>query len=84
MSFSPLFTERGYLCIPVILSVLSSLAKDCMSQGAPGQEEQVQVLVGVLTNIFHKILEVVALKLRKDRDEGTQVRRHHGNTFHRL
>lgn len=68
-----LLSERGYLCIPVILSVLSSLAKDCMSQGAPGQEEQVQVLVGVLTNIFHKILEVVALKLRKDRDEGTQV-----------
>ena len=45
-----------------------------MSQGAPGQEEQVPVVIGVLTNIFHKILEVMALKLRKDREEGTQVR----------
>ncbi|XP_012670672.2 condensin-2 complex subunit G2 [Clupea harengus] len=68
-----LLSERGYLCIPAILSVLSSLGKDCMSQGAPGQEEQVPVVIGVLTNIFHKILEVMALKLRKDREEGTQV-----------
>ncbi|XP_062377592.1 condensin-2 complex subunit G2 [Sardina pilchardus] len=68
-----LLSERGYLCIPVILSVLSSLGKDCMSQGAPGQEQQMPVLIGVLTNIFHKILEVIALKLRKDQEEGAQV-----------
>ncbi|XP_063063162.1 condensin-2 complex subunit G2 [Engraulis encrasicolus] len=73
-----LCSEKGYLCMAALLSLLSSLAKDCMSQNAPGQEEErrekeVRSLVDAVANIFHKSLQVVSLKLRQEPEEGKEV-----------
>ncbi|XP_028826068.1 condensin-2 complex subunit G2 [Denticeps clupeoides] len=68
-----LLSDKGYVCIPPLLSVLTMVATDCMSQDSSGQNESLSVHTGVITNIFHKTLEVLAGRLRKEREEGEQV-----------
>uniref|UniRef100_A0AAY4CKQ6 Condensin-2 complex subunit G2 n=1 Tax=Denticeps clupeoides TaxID=299321 RepID=A0AAY4CKQ6_9TELE len=78
--FSSVFVDKGYVCIPPLLSVLTMVATDCMSQDSSGQNESLSVHTGVITNIFHKTLEVLAGRLRKEREEGEQVRRSIGGS----
>lgn len=61
------------MCIPVLLSLLTEVAQDCISHDAEGQEEQLSVTLRIIANIFQKILEVMAHRLRKDKEEGREV-----------
>ncbi|XP_053338290.1 condensin-2 complex subunit G2 [Clarias gariepinus] len=77
-----LLSERGYECVPVLLSLLAEVAQDCVSHHAEGQEEQVSVTLRIVANIFQKILEVVAHRLRKDTKEGQELCCSSGDGLH--
>ncbi|KAG7330611.1 hypothetical protein KOW79_006833 [Hemibagrus wyckioides] len=68
-----LLSEKGYMCVPVLLSLLSEVAQDCVSHDAEGQEEQLSVSLRIIANIFQKVLEVMAHRLRKDKEEGQEL-----------
>ncbi|XP_027001357.2 condensin-2 complex subunit G2 [Tachysurus fulvidraco] len=68
-----LLSEKGYMCVPVLLSLLTEVAQDCVSHDAEGQEEQLSVSLRIIANIFQKILEVMAHRLRKDKEEGQEL-----------
>ena len=74
-------SEKGYRCVPLLVSVLTEVAENYVPQDAPGQEEQEvgqhdgqsPVILGVVANVFQKVLEVLARRMRKEPEEGQEV-----------
>lgn len=68
-------SEAGYLCIPAVLPIL----KEVVNSYVPGEnsqenpEDPTTVILGVVANIFQKIIELLARRLRKEPEEGKQV-----------
>ncbi|KAM9417840.1 condensin-2 complex subunit G2 isoform 1-T2 [Salvelinus alpinus] len=67
-----LLSEKGYLCVPLLLSVLTEVAENYVPENQ-GQDDQSSIILSVVTNIFQKILEVMARRLRKDPEEGQEL-----------
>ncbi|KAG5850328.1 hypothetical protein ANANG_G00081060 [Anguilla anguilla] len=65
-----LLSEKGYQCLPQLLSVLKEVAEDCLAQSAQTPSDQLSVLLSVVANVFQKVLETVARTLRKQPEEG--------------
>ncbi|KAK2913973.1 hypothetical protein Q8A67_002372 [Cirrhinus molitorella] len=70
---SVLQTERGYMCIPHVLALITEVAQGCLSHTAEAQEEQQSLTIRILTNIFQKVVEIIAHRLRKDKEEGQEL-----------
>ena len=74
------FAEAGYLCIPTLLLILKEVPEsfapgdDDAKQTQEGQEDATTVILGVVANIFQKIIELLARRLRKEPEEGKLVR----------
>ncbi|XP_029934938.1 condensin-2 complex subunit G2 [Myripristis murdjan] len=71
-----LLSEKGYLCVPPMLSVLKEVAESYTPEEDQGQEDQkhpTTVILGVVANIFQKIVELLARCLRKEPEEGKQL-----------
>jgi hypothetical protein len=66
------FSEKGYLCVPLLLFVLTEVVENYVPEN---QDNQSSIILTVVTNVFQKILEVMARCLRKDPEEGQEVRR---------
>lgn len=69
-----LHIEKGYICTPHVLAMLTEVAQSCLSNNAEGQEDQMSLTIRILTNIFQKVVEIIAHRLRKDKEEGQEVR----------
>ena len=71
------FPEAGYLCIPAILPILKEAVKDYMpeanEQAQENHEDPTTVILGVVANIFQKVIELLARRLKKEPEEGKQV-----------
>lgn len=75
------FAEAGYLCIPTILPILKEVTEsftpdDDNKQAEEGQEDATTVILGVVSNIFQKIIELLARRLKKEPEEGKLVCSH--------
>ncbi|KAI1889174.1 hypothetical protein AGOR_G00176360, partial [Albula goreensis] len=68
-----LLSEKGYLCMSLLLSVLKDMAEDCLSQSAQSENDQLNILLSVIANVFQKVLETIARRLRTEREEGLQL-----------
>uniref|UniRef100_A0A3P8N6D9 Non-SMC condensin II complex, subunit G2 n=1 Tax=Astatotilapia calliptera TaxID=8154 RepID=A0A3P8N6D9_ASTCA len=72
-----LLSEAGYLCIPAVLPILkevaNSYAPEDSKEPEENQEDPTTVILGVVSNIFQKIIELLARRLRKDPEEGKQL-----------
>lgn len=67
--------EKGYMCIPPVLALLTEVAQGCLShKPEEDQEDQLSLTIRILTNIFQKVVEIIAHRLRKDKEEGQEVR----------
>ncbi|NXO78700.1 CNDG2 protein, partial [Sitta europaea] len=64
-------TERGGFCAPVLLCVLKEIIEGSLNQNT--ETEEVTSLFHTLQNIFQKILECVAHRLKKEQEEGIQL-----------
>ncbi|NXY56383.1 CNDG2 protein, partial [Callaeas wilsoni] len=64
-------TERGGCCAPVLLCALKEIIEASLTQNM--ETEEVTNLFHTLQNVFQKILECVALRLKKEQDEGIQL-----------
>uniref|UniRef100_A0A8C7HBR3 Non-SMC condensin II complex, subunit G2 n=1 Tax=Oncorhynchus kisutch TaxID=8019 RepID=A0A8C7HBR3_ONCKI len=65
-----LLSEKGYLCVPLLLFVLTEVAENYVPEN---QDNQSSIILTVVTNVFQKILEVMARCLRKDPEEGQEL-----------
>jgi len=78
VGFSFVISEAGYLCIPAVLPILKEVANCCVPEdehhGQENREHAAPVILGVVANIFQKIIELLARRLRKEPEEGKQVR----------
>ncbi|XP_073693096.1 condensin-2 complex subunit G2 [Garra rufa] len=70
---SVLQNEKGYMCIPHVLALLTEVAQGCLSHMTEAQEEQQSLTIRILTNIFQKVVEIIAHRLRKDKEEGQEL-----------
>ncbi|KAM6900149.1 condensin-2 complex subunit G2 [Xenentodon cancila] len=69
-----LLSEAGYLCIPAVLPILKEVANSCTpEENSQDQEDATSVVLGVVANIFQKIIEVLARRLRKEPEEGKRL-----------
>lgn len=72
-----MFAEAGYLCIPAVLLILKEVADSYVpednNQAQENQEDPTTVILSVVANIFQKIIELLARRVRKDPEEGKQV-----------
>uniref|UniRef100_H3CJY7 Non-SMC condensin II complex, subunit G2 n=1 Tax=Tetraodon nigroviridis TaxID=99883 RepID=H3CJY7_TETNG len=72
-----LLSEAGYLCIPPVLQVLkevvSSYTPEEEIQHQEGREDPAAVILGVVANLFQKVIELLARRLRKQPEEGKQL-----------
>ncbi|KAK7881759.1 hypothetical protein WMY93_030168 [Mugilogobius chulae] len=71
-----LVSEAGYLCIPAILPILKEVADSYVpedNEALDNSENPTTVILGVVANIFQKIIELLARRLRKDPEEGQQL-----------
>uniref|UniRef100_A0A4W5N9R8 Uncharacterized protein n=1 Tax=Hucho hucho TaxID=62062 RepID=A0A4W5N9R8_9TELE len=67
-----LLSEKGYLCVPLLLSVLTEVSENYVPENQ-AQDDQSSIILSVVTNVFQKILEVMAQRLRKDPEEGQEL-----------
>ncbi|XP_061820765.1 condensin-2 complex subunit G2 [Nerophis lumbriciformis] len=72
-----LLSDTGYLCIPAVLPLLKEVM-DCVvledNRHAEGDEEDAAtVCLDVVANIFQKIIELLARRLKKEPEEGKQL-----------
>lgn len=69
--------EAAYLCIPPALQLLkevvSSYTPEEENQHQENQEDPTAVILGVVANLFQKVIELLARRLRKQPEEGKQV-----------
>ncbi|KAJ0022850.1 hypothetical protein NQD34_014984 [Periophthalmus magnuspinnatus] len=71
-----LLSEAGYLCIPMILPILKEVADSYApdnNEALDNPENPATVILGVVANIFQKIIELLARHLRKNPEEGQQL-----------
>ncbi|XP_039646842.1 condensin-2 complex subunit G2 isoform X3 [Perca fluviatilis] len=74
-----LLSEAGYLCIPAVLPILKEVVdsygpEDNNNNPAQENEEDATtVILSVVGNIFQKIIELLARRLRKEPEEGKQL-----------
>ncbi|KAM3860758.1 condensin-2 complex subunit G2 [Diretmus argenteus] len=71
-----LLSERGHTCVPLLLPVLKEVTESYApkdSQSRDDQEDPAAINLGVVTNIFQKIVELLAQQLRKEPEEGKQL-----------
>ncbi|XP_039936835.1 condensin-2 complex subunit G2 [Hirundo rustica] len=64
-------TERGGFCAPVLLCTLKEIIEASLNQNTA--TEEVTNLFQALQNVFQKILECVAHRLKKEQEEGIQL-----------
>ncbi|NXN84882.1 CNDG2 protein, partial [Bombycilla garrulus] len=62
---------RGGFCAPVLLCILKEIIEASLDQNA--ETEEVTNLHNTLQNVFQKILEFVAQRLKKEQEEGIQL-----------
>jgi len=87
--FSLLFPGTGYLCIPAVLLILKEVADSLVpednnnsNQARENEEDATTVVLCVVANIFQKIIELLARRLKKEPEEGKRVRRRRTSFFH--
>ncbi|XP_039983579.1 condensin-2 complex subunit G2 isoform X2 [Xiphias gladius] len=71
-----LLSEAGYLCVPALLPILKEVADSYAPDNEQAQENQegaTTVILGVVANIFQKIIELLARRLRKEPEEGKKL-----------
>ncbi|XP_075903723.1 condensin-2 complex subunit G2 isoform X3 [Nelusetta ayraudi] len=68
-------SEAGHLCIPVVLSILNEVVSSYVPEGSwqDADEAPAAVALGVVANIFQKVIEVMALRLKKEPEEGKKL-----------
>ncbi|NWT68897.1 CNDG2 protein, partial [Prunella himalayana] len=71
MALQILQTERGGFCAPVLLCALKEIIEASLNQNP--EAEEVTNLFHTLQNVFQKILECVAHRLKKKQEEGIQL-----------
>ncbi|NWR05896.1 CNDG2 protein, partial [Paradoxornis webbianus] len=64
-------TERGGFCAPVLLCALKEIIEASLNQNT--ETEEVTNLFHTLQNVFQKILECVAHRLKKEQEKGIQL-----------
>uniref|UniRef100_A0A3P9NTA7 Non-SMC condensin II complex, subunit G2 n=1 Tax=Poecilia reticulata TaxID=8081 RepID=A0A3P9NTA7_POERE len=64
------FAEAGYTCIPAVLPILKEVANSFAPDDNDQDQESNLVVLGVVANIFQKIIELLARRLRKEPEEG--------------
>ncbi|NXD19732.1 CNDG2 protein, partial [Spelaeornis formosus] len=64
-------TERGGFCAPELLCVLKEIIEASINQNT--ETEEVTNLFHTLQNVFQKILECFAQRLKKEQEEGIQL-----------
>lgn len=69
-------SEAGHLCVPVVLSILNEVVSSYVPEEnqQDAEETPAAVALGVVANIFQKVIEIMALRLKKEPEEGQQVR----------
>ncbi|RXM30792.1 Extended synaptotagmin-2 [Acipenser ruthenus] len=72
-SLTVLQAERGYMCLPLLLSVLKEITENCLALTVQNQNEDLLVLLNIAQNVFQKTLETAARRLRKQREEALQL-----------
>nr|XP_025043667.1 condensin-2 complex subunit G2 isoform X2 [Pelodiscus sinensis] len=72
VTLSIMQTERGCFCIPTLLCVLKEIIEASLTQNI-GTDEEVATFLHAVQAVFQKILECVARRLRKWREEGLQL-----------
>ncbi|TKS87656.1 G2 Chromosome-associated protein [Collichthys lucidus] len=74
-----LLSEAGYLCIPTVLPILKEVADSYVpgdiknNEAQENPEDPTTVILGVVANIFQKIIELLARRLRKEPEEGKEL-----------
>ena len=64
--------EKGFLLIPLVLSVLKEVTESSVPQEERGEEQEegpIGLLLGLVTNTFQKVVERLAWVLRKRPEE---------------
>lgn len=70
------FAEAGCRCIPTVLLILKEVAESYTPDDDNKQEDASNVILGVVANIFQKIIELLARRLKKEPEEAKLVWRH--------
>ncbi|KAM7176346.1 condensin-2 complex subunit G2 isoform 3-T3 [Macrochelys suwanniensis] len=71
VTLSIMQTERSCFCIPTLLCVLKEITESSLSQNI--DTDEVATFLHAVQALFQKILECVARRLRKQREEGLQL-----------
>ncbi|XP_060950059.1 condensin-2 complex subunit G2 [Limanda limanda] len=69
-----LLSEAGFLCIPAVLPILKEVSASYVpednKQDQENQEDPTTVILVVVANIFQKVIELLARRLKKEPEEG--------------
>uniref|UniRef100_A0A4W3IK90 Non-SMC condensin II complex subunit G2 n=1 Tax=Callorhinchus milii TaxID=7868 RepID=A0A4W3IK90_CALMI len=73
LAMAVIHSEKGILCLPTILSILNEIAMGCLVQNADDTKEKTKDILDMVQKVFHKILEILARRIRKDQDQAVQI-----------
>ncbi|XP_029444367.1 condensin-2 complex subunit G2 isoform X2 [Rhinatrema bivittatum] len=73
LTFAITNTERGWFSIPMLLSILKEITEIYLAQSIHSANAESATNFAVVQKVFQKILENVARRLRKDREQALQL-----------
>lgn len=79
LCYLSLTLERGVFCAPVLLRALKGIIEASVTPNT--ETEEVTNLFHALQNVFQKILEYMARRLKKEKEEGIQVPHYSSNCY---
>lgn len=69
--------DAGYLCVPPTLRILKEVVSSYVPEEETGDRENpggpTAVILGVVANLFQKVIELLARRLRRQPEEGKQA-----------
>ncbi|XP_056869184.1 condensin-2 complex subunit G2 isoform X1 [Takifugu flavidus] len=72
-----LLSDAGYLCVPPTLRILKEVVSSYVPEEENGDpenpEDPTAVILGVVANLFQKVIELLARRLRRQPEEGKQL-----------
>ncbi|MEE6467251.1 hypothetical protein FKM82_007176 [Ascaphus truei] len=66
-------TEKCHICMPMLISVLKEITEVCLAHKMENTNVDTDELLDAIQKVFHKMLETMARKLRKQREEALQL-----------
>ncbi|XP_067864211.1 condensin-2 complex subunit G2 isoform X2 [Heptranchias perlo] len=73
LALAVMHSEKGVFSLPILISILKEITMNCLAQNIYSTSEKTKEILDIVQKVFHKILEILARRSRKNQEEALQI-----------